>query len=73
MGKPEDRTPLERPRGIWEDNIKVDLKIRRMAGLGFNSSGSGLDMWRAAVNKVMTFWVPQNVESFLTSQTVGFP
>jgi hypothetical protein len=24
--KPEGMRPLERPRHIWEDNIKVDLK-----------------------------------------------
>jgi hypothetical protein len=26
VGKPEGRTPLGRPRGRWEDNIKMDLQ-----------------------------------------------
>jgi hypothetical protein len=25
VGKPEGKTPLERPRRIWEDGIKMDL------------------------------------------------
>jgi hypothetical protein len=26
MGKPERRRPLGRPRGRWEDNIKIALQ-----------------------------------------------
>jgi hypothetical protein len=26
VGKPEERRPLGRPRRIWEDNIKMDLR-----------------------------------------------
>jgi hypothetical protein len=26
VGRPEGRRPLERPRHIWEDNIKMDLQ-----------------------------------------------
>jgi hypothetical protein len=26
VGKPEGRTPLERPKHRWEDNIKVGLR-----------------------------------------------
>ena len=26
VGKPEEKTPLERPRRRWEDNIKMDLR-----------------------------------------------
>jgi hypothetical protein len=25
VGKPEGKGALERPRGIWEDNIKIDM------------------------------------------------
>jgi hypothetical protein len=28
LGEPEGRRPLGRPRHIWEDNIKKDLKNR---------------------------------------------
>jgi hypothetical protein len=26
VGRPEGKSPLERPRRIWEDNIKMDLQ-----------------------------------------------
>jgi hypothetical protein len=26
VGKPEGRRPLGRPRGRWEDNIRMDLR-----------------------------------------------
>ena len=26
VGKPDGRRPLEKPRGRWENNIKMDLK-----------------------------------------------
>ena len=26
VGKPEEQTPLGRPRRTWEDNIKMDLR-----------------------------------------------
>ena len=26
VGKPERKSPLGRPRGRWEDNVKMDLK-----------------------------------------------
>ena len=26
IGKPEGKSPLERPRHRWEDNIKMDLR-----------------------------------------------
>jgi hypothetical protein len=40
VGRPEGRRPLGRPRRIWEDNIKMDL---REIGLrcGLDSFGSG--------------------------------
>ena len=33
IGKPEGKRPLGRPRGSWEDNIKMDLQqsgVRRI-------------------------------------------
>jgi hypothetical protein len=32
VGKPEGKRPLERPRRIWEDNIRIDLQEM---GFGF--------------------------------------
>jgi hypothetical protein len=37
VGTPEGRRPLERPRGRWEDNIKMDLQEVIWGG------GHGLD------------------------------
>ena len=34
VGKPEEKRPLGRPRGRWEDNIKMDLKEMRGDGVG---------------------------------------
>jgi len=30
VGRPEGKRPLERPRRRWEDNIKMNLKKRRI-------------------------------------------
>jgi hypothetical protein len=27
VGKPEEKTPIGRPRRRWEDNIRVDLNV----------------------------------------------
>jgi hypothetical protein len=29
VGKPEEKRPLGRPRRRWEDNIKMDLRVKR--------------------------------------------
>jgi hypothetical protein len=42
VGKPEETT--KRPRSIWNNNIKIDLRGNRIAGgvaFGLDSSGSG--------------------------------
>ena len=39
VGKPEGRTPLQRPRRRWEDNIKTNL---RKVGWGHELDQSGL-------------------------------
>jgi hypothetical protein len=33
MGKPEGKIPLERPRRIWEDNIKMNLQEMGCEGM----------------------------------------
>jgi hypothetical protein len=58
VGKPEGKSPLERPRRRWIDNIKMDfLEI----GLGVVVwTGLTLDRyrWKALVNVVMKLRVP---------------
>jgi hypothetical protein len=33
VGEPEEKRPLARPRHMWEDNIKVDLRERGWGGM----------------------------------------
>jgi hypothetical protein len=39
VGKPERKRPIRRPRRMWVNNIKIDL--RETGWYGFDSSGSG--------------------------------
>jgi len=40
VGKPEGKRPLGKPRGRWEDNIKMDLQ-EVGCGEGLDRAGSG--------------------------------
>jgi hypothetical protein len=33
VGKPEGKTPLEKPRRRWVDNIKMDLREMGLGGI----------------------------------------
>jgi hypothetical protein len=53
VGKYEGKRPLGRPRRIWEDNIRMDLKeVGWNVWTGFDWLR---DQWRALVNTVMNF------------------
>jgi hypothetical protein len=52
VGKPERKSPLERPRRRWEDGIKTDLKVIGWGGIEWIQLVQS-DCWRAAVNAVM--------------------
>jgi hypothetical protein len=52
VGKPE------RPRGRWEDNIKMDLKEVEREDMDWIDVAQDRDRWRAVVNAVMYFQVP---------------
>jgi hypothetical protein len=67
VGKPEGRRPLERPRRRWENNIKLDLREIGFGDADWIHLAQDRDRWRALVNTVMSFWVPQNAGNFLTS------
>jgi len=66
VGKPEGKRPLGRPRRRWEDNTKMDLQ--EVGGVGdWMEMAQDRDRWRALVNTVKNFRVPQNARNFLTS------
>ena len=58
MGKPEGKRPLGRPRGRWEDNIRMDLQE---VGLGYEDwigPAQDRDRWRALMCAVKNLRVP---------------
>jgi len=67
VGKPEDKTPLGRPRRREDDNIKMDIQEVVCGGVGWIDLALGRNRWRALVNAVMNLRVPENVGKFLTS------
>jgi hypothetical protein len=46
---------LVRPRGRWEDNIKVNLRAIIMDGVGCIRVAQGRDQWRGLANTVINF------------------
>jgi hypothetical protein len=56
--KPEGKRPLGRPRHIWEDNIRMDLREIRWEGVDWLHLAHDRDWWWAFVNMVMNLWVP---------------
>jgi hypothetical protein len=54
VGKPVDKGPLERRRHVWDDNIKMDLKLGGNAWTIFDEDR---DKWWAFVNTLMNLWV----------------
>ena len=67
VGKPEGKTPLERPRCRWEDNIKMGLQAVGCGGMDWFELAQDRDGWCALMNVVMNLRVPQNAGNFLTS------
>jgi hypothetical protein len=54
MGKPEQKTLLERARSRWEDEIKMDLReIGWEGGVEWIRLDQDRDHWWALVNVVM--------------------
>jgi hypothetical protein len=58
VGKPEEKTPLERRRSRWEDGIKMDLReVGWWGGVEWIHLAQDRDRWRAVVNAVMNIRV----------------
>jgi hypothetical protein len=58
IGRPEVKRPLGRPRGRWEDNVKLDLRDIGIDGANWIQLAQDRVNWRAFVNTVMNLWVP---------------
>jgi hypothetical protein len=58
FGRPKGKRPLGRHRHRWEDNIKLDLRERRINGSNWIWLAQVRVQWQAFVNTVMNLWVP---------------
>jgi hypothetical protein len=58
VGRPEGKRPLRRPRGRWENNIKMDLREIRIDWANWIRLAQDKVRWRAFVNTVMNLRVP---------------
>jgi hypothetical protein len=56
-GKPEGKRPLGRPRRIWEDGIKMELREIGCGGVEWIHLAQDRDLWRAVVNALMNLRV----------------
>jgi hypothetical protein len=57
VGKSNAKRPLARPRGIWEDNIMLDLREIGIDGANWIWLAQDRVQWRAFVNTVMNLRV----------------
>ena len=59
VGKPERKSPLERPRRRWDDNIKMDLQEVGGGRGDWMELAQDRDMWWALVSTVRNLRVPK--------------
>jgi hypothetical protein len=58
VGKPEEKTPLMRPKRRWEDNIKMHHREVGCGRMDCIELAQDRDSWRTLVNAVMNLRVP---------------
>jgi hypothetical protein len=58
VGNPEGKRPLGRPRRMWVDSVKIDLRERGWGGMDWIYLAQDRDQWRTLVNTVMNLRVP---------------
>jgi hypothetical protein len=58
VGKPEGKRPLGKPRRKWEDNIKLDLRVKGIDGANWKQLDQHTVPWQAFVNTVVNLRVP---------------
>jgi hypothetical protein len=57
VGKPEGKSPLERPRLRWKDGIRIDLEEIGWGSVQWIQLAQDRDRLRAVVNTVMNLQV----------------
>jgi hypothetical protein len=58
VGKPGGKRLRRRPRRMWVDNIKMDLRDKGLCGTDWIDVVQDRDQWMALVNAVMKLRVP---------------
>jgi len=58
VGKQEGMRPLERPRPIWVDNIRMDLQEVGCVYMDWIGLAQDRDRWRTLVSAVMNLRIP---------------
>jgi hypothetical protein len=71
VGKPEGKSPLQKPRCRWVDNIKIDLREIGWDDMDWIDLAQDKDHWGAPVNTVMNLRVPENAGKFLSGCIIG--
>jgi ribosome biogenesis protein Nip4 len=51
----ERKRPLRRPRQLWEDNIRLDVREIGWESVDWMHLAKDRDQWQAVVNTVMKF------------------
>ena len=67
LGKPERKSPLERPRLRWKCNIKMNLQEEGCGDMHWIDLDQDRDRCWALVNPVVNLRFPKNAVHFLTS------
>jgi hypothetical protein len=57
VGNPEGKRPLGRPRGWWEDGIRMDLRGIGWGVVDWIRLAQDRDRWRAVVSAVLNLRV----------------
>ena len=57
-GKPTGKRPLEKPRRIWEDNIRMGFEEIGINAGNWVDSAQYRNYWRALVNAALNLRVP---------------
>jgi hypothetical protein len=64
---PEEKRTAGRTRCRCKDNIKMDLQKLGWRIVEWIAVAQDRESWRALLKGAMNFWIPENVENFLTS------